>query len=51
MLSGKIIYLLLLVPIATEILESGKLPASPRDLITDCVMMLYIEFFILRWAP
>lgn len=50
---GKIIdvhlfFLLLLVPTATEILESGGLPASPRQLVTDVVVTAVVCFLVWR---
>ena len=41
------IYLLLLVPTLTEILESGSLPVKPRDMITDVVMTIFMGILIL----
>lgn len=39
-------YLLLLLPLITEVLEDGHLPHTPRALITDVVLTLLIAAFI-----
>jgi diguanylate cyclase (GGDEF)-like protein len=41
------IYLLLLVPTLTEIIETGRLPTAPRELITDAVMTVCVGILVL----
>lgn len=42
-----LIFVLLLVPTATELLENGHFPTLPREIITDLVMTLVVLLLIL----
>jgi diguanylate cyclase (GGDEF)-like protein len=46
-LKNKLVYLLLLVPTATEFFEAGGWPASGRDVVTDVVMTVIVLVFLL----
>lgn len=46
-LKEKSIYLLLLMPTLTEWLESGQLPQTPHDIISDLALTLIVLGFIL----
>lgn len=46
MITKRWLYLLMLIPTLSELLETGRLPSSPRSLITDVVLTIVVGVLV-----